>query len=532
MANDPKSNNSQTKMQVKPQVKATLIKAASNMSRKFDVRKAEQSTQIPSDRLVFNKIPYIEKPYKLELLEVLSRESTIIPQCITAYKNNIPGFGYEIVPVIPPDDKEMISKLKKATDDIASIYLEYPLIKSYKLLIDQVERYGYGAFEVIRSSQGKVQELINIDDLTYFYLTTRDKEYTEYKVFRDGIEYSRKKKFRRIVQFYASEKIYYKEFGDPRIISNKTGLVLAEAEVANQANEIIWIKAIDLGVYGVPRWEGIALNVQGMRLSEKLNHKYFISGRHIPLMILIKNGTLTDAARTELQGYMTDLEGDAGQHAFMLLEFDQNGGDTQLSDMQKSDIQIQEMSKILQKDELFSIYQENGRKKVQSSFMLPDIYVGYTQDYNVATAREATKKTEEQVFQPERNEYEMINNQILWEMGYTDLKFKFNSASVENTEFQQKMFDSAIKAGGITPNEALKAYVATINVPFNKFDEDWSDTPIQILNANAISDMPGVIDNIEKRISKAENENVSDEVIAIMKDVRKMMLKFNKSIDR
>ena len=53
------------------------------------------------------------------------------------------------------------------------------------------------------------------------------------------------------------------------------------------------------------------------------------------------------------------------------------------------------------------------RRKVQSSFQLPDLYVGYTTDFNRATAQTAQEVTEEQVFQPERKSLAWaINNRL------------------------------------------------------------------------------------------------------------------------
>ena len=77
------------------------------------------------------------------------------------------------------------------------------------------------------------------------------------------------------------------------------------------------------------------------------------------------------------------------------------------------EVEIKDLANILQKDELFQEYQENSRKKVQSTFLLPDLYVGYTTDFNRATAQTAVEVTEKQVFQPERNSLAwIINNKL------------------------------------------------------------------------------------------------------------------------
>lgn len=65
------------------------------------------------------------------------------------------------------------------------------------------------------------------------------------------------------------------------------------------------------------RWIGQTLGVDGSRKAENLNNNYFENGRHTPLMIMIKGGTLTDESFDKLQQYMNDIKGEAGQHAFI-----------------------------------------------------------------------------------------------------------------------------------------------------------------------------------------------------------------------
>ena len=134
---------------------------------------------------------------------------------------------------------------------------------------------------------------------------------------------------------------------------------------------------------------GQVLTVDGNRRAEVLNNAYFRKGRHTPLMILVKGGTLSDDAFTKLQTYMNEIEGEKGQHSFLILETENNETGAAFQDQKQPEVEIKDLASILQKDELFQEYQENGRKKTQSAFLLPDLYVGYTTDFNRATAQTA-----------------------------------------------------------------------------------------------------------------------------------------------
>jgi capsid portal protein len=50
------------------------------------------------------------------------------------------------------------------------------------------------------------------------------------------------------------------------------------------------------------------------------------------------------------------------------------------------DINIKPLAEMLQCDGVFINYDDTNRRKVQSHFRLPDIYVGYSKDFNRATA--------------------------------------------------------------------------------------------------------------------------------------------------
>ena len=54
------------------------------------VKKAETMTHVEPEEQ-FNAGDWIEHPYSFDGLEALVEHSTILPQCITAYKNNVCG---------------------------------------------------------------------------------------------------------------------------------------------------------------------------------------------------------------------------------------------------------------------------------------------------------------------------------------------------------------------------------------------------------------------------------------------------------
>ena len=110
---------------------------------------------------------------------------------------------------------------------------------------------------------------------------------------------------------------------------------------------------------------------------------------------------------------------------------------------------MKDLASILQKDELFQDYLENNRKRVQSAFQLPDLYVGYTTDFNRATAQTAQEVTEEQVFQPERKSLAWaINNRPLNCYRFKYVEVYFMEPDISNPDDLYRMLTAANNAGG------------------------------------------------------------------------------------
>lgn len=139
--------------------------------------------------------------------------------------------------------------------------------------------------------KGNVVQLEFIIDTPSIDMTYPLEPYIETEFFYKGERMMRKKKFRKFRQNVAGRTVYFKEFGDPRIMDKRTGKYVTEedtepVDIDDQANEIIDFRLGSMP-YGEVRWIGQVLTVDGNRRAEVLNNAYFRKGRHTPLMILV-----------------------------------------------------------------------------------------------------------------------------------------------------------------------------------------------------------------------------------------------------
>ena len=355
--------------------------------------------------------------------------------------------------------------------------------------------------------------------------------------------------------------MYFKEFGDPRIMNKKDGEYLekGEEQIAPDdiANEILDFPLGD-DPYGEVRWIGQVLTIDGNRRAEILNNNYFRKGRHTPLMILIKGGTLSDESYEKLQRYVNDIEGESGQHSFLVLETDTLESGTAMDEDKQPNVEVKDLASILQKDELFQEYQENGRKKTQSAFLLPDLYVGYTKDFNRSTSQACIEVTEKQVFQPERESLGwIINKRLLNGYRFRHVEAYFMEPDVTDPDDVQKILNVTERAGGLTPNVAKELTYKTLGLDNEEpYAGKWGDIPLAYQKAltqaqqNSLLQQPSVntktdeepavgqntkpqtkakavtddeMSQLDDQIQKAESIGENTEVIEVLKSIRKAL---------
>lgn len=504
-----------------PHVAAHIIKAEG------PVAKAENPTHIAETaETVISE--WIEPPVDLRGLRAYVTHSSILPQCIRAYKNNIAGFGIGVryKEDYPEETTEMKAEFTRAEEILELLNNDMDTKEVFEDVIEARETFGIGYLEIVRNIAGEVTGIEFIKDTPSIRKTIPLDPYVEIEFFFKGRTERRPKKFCKYKQQVGARTVFFKEIGDPRVMDKRTGEYVPELDIEYQANELLEF-AIGPGVYGEVRWIGQVLNVDGSRKAEGLNNRYFEEGRHTPLLIAIEGGTLTDESFTKLQAYMNDIKGEKGQHAFMVLETEAVGNKVDFADEDKPKITIHNLASMLQKDELFQDYLENNRRKVQSAFQLPDLYVGYTTDFNRATAQTAQEITEKQVFQPERKSLAWaINNKLL--NGY-DLKYVeayFLEPDITNPEDLARILNVTERAGGLTPNKAKEVTFKIMGEVSEDYEGEWGDVPLAYAKTQLST--PAIDTQLTQQIQKAADAGAT-EVVAVMKEVRALLARKEES---
>lgn len=434
----------------------------------------------------------LEPLYNPESLTRLSENSDILQQCIDAYKTNIVGFGVDFDYDIDTDKEgeEAKTSLEKEWVKYENFFKYCNLDESFtnimKKVIDDKERIGWGALEVIEDMSGMPAGLEHIPAHKIRLCKRERKAIPVTTIIQDEngeeMEISILKKFRKFVQIVDNEKVYFKEFGDPRTLNCRTGLYEDDTPEDDKATSIIFFNIYcPYTPYGLPRYIGQLLNIQGNRKAEELNYTYFMDGRHMPMAIIVENGKLTQ----ESVDTISNAKGDKARHKYLILEAEGLENDVQIGDDEgksKVSIRLEKLAEMLEKDGLFQDYCKNNRDKIRSAFRLHPIYTGESQDYTRATADTARQVTEEQVFQPEREEIAFkFNNTLKRALGIGEVSMKFVAPAISDKAEIAKAISPYVIAGAATPNMLVDALGDLLGKSFEPFEGEWADKPMQLL---------------------------------------------------
>lgn len=507
----------------KPKVDVKVIKMTDPASTNImNIAKADMPLAVNDDTT--NNVEWITPPLAMAGLRALADESTIVPQCRTAYKTNIAGFGISVRYKEDYDKEtdEMKEEFTHAQEILECLNMDKDIKEIFEDLIELRETFGIAYLEVIRDISGNVVQVELIKDVETISKTVEQSEPQEVPFFYNGKKKTRKKKFCKYRQVKNGKTVFFKEIGDPRIMDAKTGGYVTDGKKCDlAANEILEF-VIGTRDYGMPRWFGQILNLDGSRKAEELNYRYFINGRHTPLAIILSGGTLSEDSHSKLQEYVNSIQGENGQHAFLLLEVEDDPKNAEFEGSQKPTVEIKDLASILQNDELFQNYIDNGRRKVQSSFRLPDLYVGYTQDFNRATAQAAIEITEQQVFITERKSLSWkINNKLLADYNFKYVEVAFNNPDLSNIEDLSKIIAVCSAAGGLTPNKSKEILYKQLGETSEDYEGEWGDIPLPYAktqsNSNNVQSLPAQLDTTIEKAAGAGD----DEIVSVLKEVRK-----------
>jgi hypothetical protein len=146
-----------------------------------------------------------------------------------------------------------------------------------------------------------------------------------------------------------------------------------------------------------------SVGTSGRKRPGVTRHLYFENKSVPPLALLVSGGRLSEASVPRIERFIEEnLKGKTNFHKVLILEAEAGSG---AGDNARAKIELKPLTEAQQQDALFQVYDERNIDKVGSAFRLPKLLRGESKDFNRATAESALRFAEDQVFQPERDEF-------------------------------------------------------------------------------------------------------------------------------
>ena len=145
------------------------VRIIKEQGQQVPIEKADTSIQI-SENDIYNAGDWITPSNDFKGLRNLVKNSTILPQCIRAYKNNIAGFGIGVRYIDDMEEtQEMKEEFSKAERIIELLNTEQDTKEVFENIIEARETYGIAYLEVIRNIAGEVVQIDFIKDTSYIH---------------------------------------------------------------------------------------------------------------------------------------------------------------------------------------------------------------------------------------------------------------------------------------------------------------------------------------------------------------------------
>lgn len=433
----------------------------------------------------------IKPPINPYALAKIVFENSFLIQCIEAMVQNIHGFGYRL---------EFIGKEEEETSDPVTTelkWLEEIFDKPNANMSMQELRsrlgwdyfvFGNSFMEVTRDSDGRVLTMHHIPAPTMRVCKVDDKATPIVETLnRYGkvIKVKSKKFFRRYLQMNdTGDRVWFKEFGDPRTIDPATGRENTGLALDASCTEIIHLASYNAqNIYGIPTWYSQLPSVLGSRQAELTNLDFFENNAIPAMAVLIAGGYLTEEAYDYLANNFEEIKGRGSTNKVLILEARgtvEDAGNT--GAVPTPTITMQGLNKERQNDALWQEYEKNCRDKIRASFRLAPVLVGSATDYTFASARVSLEVAENQIFIPERIKFDdIINNKILvtWEPKY--FRFRSSPAAIATSEDLIRAIDAFNNSGAMTPNIAVGLLNEKLNLDIPRVQEFWGDIPFEII---------------------------------------------------
>ena len=544
-------------------------------------------------------------PMPPEPLREIYRKSPELPKNVRARAQNVAGFGWTVEPVLnfdSPDIDEQVRELlhlekiavwrkesilamaagktgkdlpdppaeptpaevestragwyKRArlersmlTIWLRALCYEMPLEELIKRTEINRGALSYGGWEIIRDKTGAPVRA-KLIEAPYLRATALDDKPLAVPHLRETSDVTFEsiqveRRFRRFVVRQGEDVTYFKQFGDPRIVSGDTGKFYADAgefnrakaksterKTAKPATEIIMWSEYSPGAepYGMPVWHGQSLDVESARLSREFTFDELAHGM-IPRGVFAIIDSMIDSPVVQaFQSFLSE-SGPGSRNRAAIIEM-ATSSMTSIAGAGRALFEFIDLSGAQKDEATHQLLKADVDSGVSEAFGNPPAMLGRTKDVqNRATAQVTQQIAEEQTYKAIRNLWDFWINQLLVRpMGYRFQRFKLLGPKSADLEALAAILKVAIEQHILTPAEG-RVLLADALGKAGKMDDPgrWQMVPPKALLQSMMDQIlpPESTDGDGDAPDKADAKTQSKDEGAHARDLLESLNRFN-----
>jgi capsid portal protein len=514
------------------------------------------------------------------MLGIVER-SSILPQCLDAMANGIDGWGHRFVPALDLGADDIADQVRAAivlereaeareeaqaegdedweadyevTDEevaerVTTLERQMPIQKfraeawfksapsggpffelRRRMRRDQYA-IGHGVLEFSRDDTGELSQVGYVPGHTLLPLA-KAPEPVEVEVPIPVSPIStrtvvREVQFQIYVQEVGAQRRYFKELGDPRIVSQGTGKIYdSEGALKKEeggrgkvapitATEVLYLALTSpQSTAGDPPWSGQVPNVLGLRAAEEVNFGWFDDKCVPPGAWLIVGGMLHSDLKREMENHLRNkVRGRTNFYTPLIIELAAptapRGERVELPKVEWMSFRAD-----IDKDATHQNYTQAARNSIRSSFRLPRALTGDLEDALArANAYASLEYANIHVFTTPRLVFDwIINSRVMPELGVPLWSYESLGPNTSDPESVARMADVFAERGGLVPADVRALAAQTLNLPLPPISASWTQQPMALSLAGLAADQLGVpADRVGEELLSAFGADASPE---------------------
>ncbi|MFC1709480.1 phage portal protein [Candidatus Omnitrophota bacterium] len=380
-----------------------------------------QSKQLEED--IRWTVDIIKTPYDLHKLQKWVELSVIHASCINTKVQDSFGVGWHLKEVEGENPSE--EENERLSNFFNKCNEKEDIIAVAKKLGFDYESCGNAYMEVVRDLKEKsIKAIYQIPAATMRLV--KDKE--------------------RWVQVIGDRKVYFKNWGDERILNNKTGNFVKTVDPEFVANEVIQMKQYTprSSFYGLPDWLPALFQMYGEMKEKEYNLDFFANYGVPAYAVILEGADFTPETEKRIQKYF-EVELKGNPHRTMVF-----------STPEGATVKFEQLS-VQSKEASFRVYRRDNRDDVLTAHHVPPYRASIVEKGQLggSVAEDVDRIYLDSVINPRQRALNwIINELLLWE-GFEifSLEFEFLDIDIRDNKAQADVDDRYYKMGVLSPNE-------------------------------------------------------------------------------